>query len=60
MKRLSLSREETLVYSKKSGATLRFRLDKRGDLWVSHHDLEVKIDGRSNGDYEIHTEADVA
>ena len=57
---VNVSREEALVYSRENGGTLRFVLDKKGDLWVSHQDIKVRVIGKSSGDYDLETESDVA
>ena len=59
MAKVKVTTEETLVYSKKLGGTIRFELDPKGDLWVSIQDIEVKVIGTSNGDYEIETESEI-
>lgn len=63
MKTISMT-EEVLLYSKKTGSTLRLTLDEDGNLVIETYSIKLKIAGKglwtSPGDYEMTTDADVA
>ena len=58
MNKAELSEEETLVYSKENGGTIRFQLVE-GTLVVKIRDVEVKVLPEQWG-FSIETESEIA
>ncbi len=62
MKKVTLSDEDTFVWSKKTGANLKFRRNDDGLVVVTFQDLEVTVEPLCDGDasYAIHTKSEVS
>lgn len=58
MKKIELSEDETLVYSKKNGSTIRFQI-VGGDLIVRVLDIEVVVFAEQWG-FNIETESETS